>query len=163
MNYVPGIGNGSRELMLAIHALANNHCWNNSKRKTIFSTKDPGLGIMVSIRILIHSLLCLNLLNNFKKEMCYKDLLTFISEICFILSLWAYRGLVYNDRNVWIVDLCSVDLRWWGVGEAMNCNVLLAAVLTISSRCLCGRISPAWGVEGRVNAKVQTREIPRKR
>ena len=41
--YVTGIGNGSRELILVIHALANNHRWNcflnNSNRKSSFSQK----------------------------------------------------------------------------------------------------------------------------
>ena len=43
INYITGIGNGSRELILLIHALTNNHRWNsflnNSNRKTSFSRK----------------------------------------------------------------------------------------------------------------------------
>ena len=43
ITYVTGIGNGSRELILIIHALANNHCWkcflNKSNRKTSFSQR----------------------------------------------------------------------------------------------------------------------------
>ena len=47
INYVTGIGNGSRELILVIHALTNNHCWNmlevffeQFKQKNEFFTKN---------------------------------------------------------------------------------------------------------------------------
>ena len=93
------------------------------KQKNKFFTKNQAPGILISIFTLIYSLLCLKLWNNFKKELGCKDLLTFTAEFCLIFNLWASRALVYNGKNLWIVDLCSVDLRLWnwrGVDEAMN-------------------------------------------
>ena len=120
INYVTGIGNGSRELIIIIHVPANNHCWNmlevhfeQFKQKNEFFTKNQAPGTLECILSLRYSLLCLSLLNSFKEELGYKDLLTFIAEFCLIFSLWASRALVYYGRNLWTVDLCSVDLRWW--------------------------------------------------
>ena len=102
------------------------------KGKNGFFTKNQAPGILVSILTLRYSLLCLNLLNNFEKELGYEDLLTFIAEFHLIFSLWASRVFVYNDRNLWIVDLCSVDLcswNWRGVDEAMNSMAILQGSL----------------------------------
>ena len=48
--------------------------------------------------------------------------------ICMSFALWASRALVYNGGNLWMVDLCSVDLRSWnwrGVDKAVNFMVIL--------------------------------------
>ena len=53
--------------------------------------------------------------------------------------------LIYNSRNLWIVDLCSVDLGWWnwrGVDEAMNFMVILQGGLNfIIQVSLCAHIT----------------------
>ena len=107
------------------------------KQKNEFFTKSQAPGILVSILTFTYSLLCLNLLNNFKKELIYKHPVTFIADFCLIFSLWASRALVYNGRNLWIVDLCrnpwivdlcSIELPWWnwkGVDEAVNSMAIL--------------------------------------
>ena len=44
------------------------------------------------------------------------------------VDLWSSRVLVYSFRNLWIVDLCNIDLCLWNlkdVGEAMNFMVIL--------------------------------------
>ena len=98
------------------------------QQKSKLFMKNQAPRILVNILTLIYSLLCLKLWNNFKKELGCKDLLTFIAEFCLIFTLWVSRALVYNGRNLWIVDLCSVDVRLWnwrGVDEAMNFMVIL--------------------------------------
>ena len=63
INYTTGIGNGSRELILVIHALENNHCRNmlkvlfeQFKQNNEFFTKNQAPGILVTILTLIYSL-----------------------------------------------------------------------------------------------------------
>ena len=81
------------------------------KQQKVFFTKNQAQGVLVSILTLKYSLLCLKLWNTFKMELGYNDLLTFIADFCVIFTLWASRALVYNGRNLWIVYLCSEDLR----------------------------------------------------
>ena len=65
INYVTGVGNGSREPTLVIYALANNLkklevFFEQFKQKSEFFTKNQAPGVLVSILTLTYSLLCFN-------------------------------------------------------------------------------------------------------
>ena len=129
--------------------------WTIQTEKRVFDQKlgFRNTGKYITLR---YSLLRLNLLNNFEKEFGHESLLTFTAELCLVFSLWASRLLVYHNRNLWMVDLCSVHLRLWnwgwrGVDEAINSMAILQDGLNfIIYRCLCERVSPAWDVEGKL-------------
>ena len=133
LNCVTGIGNGSHELssqyMHTRTIIVGSAFWTFQTGKQVFK-KNRAPGILLGISTLIYYSFCLILWNNFKKELGYNNLLTYINkaEYGLIFTLWASRALAYNGRNFWIVDLCSIDLCWWnwrGVGKAINFNVLL--------------------------------------
>ena len=68
------------------------------------------------------------IVEQFQKRDRLQRSVNFIAEYCLIFNLWASRVLVYSGRNLWIVDLCSVDLRLWnwkGVDEVINSMAIL--------------------------------------
>ena len=57
---------------------------------------------------------------HFSKGACLQQSVDLYSKLLFGFS---FVGIQSVSMNLWIVDLCSVDLRSWnwkGVGEAMN-------------------------------------------
>ena len=82
--------------------------------------KNQAPGILEGILTHIISIV-FKIVQQFQKGARLQRSVDIYSGVLFDCTLWASRALAYNGRNLWIVDLCSVDLcswNWKGVGTS---------------------------------------------
>ena len=140
INYVTGVRNGSRELILVIHALERIHCWSFSfehfKQENEILMKNLVRNNLKYFQTYIFPI-AIRIVKQFIRDLNYSHLLRYIAGYCLFLALCVSRGFVYSGRNLWIVNLCSVDLRSWNwksVGEAINFTAFFLGGLNLISQ-----------------------------